>query len=86
VINLCWWHLRRAVRTRLAKAKLATSPYNLDLAMAEYTFIKPDFVPPGTRVDIEDYEGGIPEPSPQSADAPLLLQPPRVNRHHHLAR
>ena len=24
-INLCWWHLRRAVRARLAKAKLATT-------------------------------------------------------------
>lgn len=60
-INLCWWHLRRAVRTRLAKTKLATSPYNLSRAMAEYSFIKPDFIPAGMRVDINDYEGGIPD-------------------------
>ena len=60
-INLCWWHLRRAIRTRLAKTKLATSPYNVKRAMAEFTFIKPDFLPPGTRVDVEDYEGGIPD-------------------------
>jgi len=60
-INLCWWHLRRAARTCLAKAKLSTSPYNLDRAMAEYSFIKPDFIPAGTRVDVDDYEGGVPE-------------------------
>jgi len=29
--------------------------------MAEYKFIKPDFIPTGTRVDIEDYEGGRPD-------------------------
>jgi len=60
-INLCWWHLRHAIRTRLAKAKLATSPYNVNRAMAEFTFIKPNFIPPGTGVDIDDYEGGIPD-------------------------
>ncbi|KAF8220747.1 hypothetical protein L208DRAFT_1382540 [Tricholoma matsutake] len=27
-------------------------------AMAEYDFIKPDFIPAGMRVDINDYEGG----------------------------
>lgn len=74
-INLCWWHLRRAVRTRLAKAKLSTTPYNLDRAMAEYSFIKPDFVPPGTRVDIEDYEGGIPDDAllPPGIDEPTAI-------------
>jgi len=60
-INLCWWHLRQAVRTRLVKAKLSTSPYNLDRARAEYDFIKPDFIPAGMRVDINDYEGGTPD-------------------------
>jgi hypothetical protein len=29
-INLCWWHLRHALRTRLAKAKLSTTPYNFE--------------------------------------------------------
>ena len=60
-INLCWWHLQQAVRTCLTKAKLSTLPYNLDQAMAEYDFIKPDFIPAGTRVDIDDYEGGTPD-------------------------
>ncbi|KAJ6483695.1 hypothetical protein DFH09DRAFT_1340301 [Mycena vulgaris] len=27
-ISLCWWHLRRAVRTRLANGKLSTTPYD----------------------------------------------------------
>jgi len=83
-INLCWWHLRRAVRTRLAKAKLSTSPYNLDQAMAEYDFIKPDFIPAGTTVDIDDYEGGTPdnELSPLVDGQPVIQslasQPPPV--------
>jgi len=80
-INLCWWHLRRAVRTRLAKAKLSTSPYNLDRAMAEYNFISCDFIPAGTRVDIDDNEGGTPDnelppvDGQQSPTVPLTGQP-----------
>ncbi|KAJ7143889.1 hypothetical protein C8R44DRAFT_141341 [Mycena epipterygia] len=59
-ISLCWWHLRRAVRTRLAKAKLATTPYDPGPAHAEFSFIDPAFVPQG-QVDMEDYEGGVPD-------------------------
>jgi len=86
-INLCWWHLRRAVRTRLAKAKLSTSPYNLNRAMAEYNFIKPDFIPAGPRVDVNDYEGGIPEdtlpPLVEGGSSPAVVrvrttQPPAL--------
>jgi hypothetical protein len=89
-INLCWWHLRRAVRMRLAKTKLATSPYNLSRAMAEYSFIKPDFIPAETRVDINDYEGGIPDDALPDIDnnvstvsspiitEPLAGQPPTI--------
>lgn len=60
-INLCWWHLRRAVRTRLAKAKLSTTPYNVERAMAEFGFISDDFLPYGKKTDAEDYEGGLPD-------------------------
>jgi hypothetical protein len=60
-ISLCWWHLRRAVRTRLAKNKLSTTPYDMKRACAEFNFIDPEFVPPRTRVDRDDYEGGIPD-------------------------
>jgi hypothetical protein len=60
-INLCWWHLQRAVRARLAKGKLSTSLYNIDRTMKEFGFIDADFIPPGTRVDIENCEGGSPD-------------------------
>lgn len=94
-VNLCWWHLRRAVRTHLAKAKLSTSPYNVDRARTEYKFINADFIPAGTMVDVEDYEGGNPdndipllvdtEPQPLTATTPtthssvLQAQPPLGN-------
>jgi hypothetical protein len=71
--NLCWWHLRHAVRTRLVKTKLATSPYNLSHTMAEYSFIKPDFIPAEMRVDINDYEGGIPDDALNLSQANLPL-------------
>ena len=72
-INLCWWHLRRAVRTRLAKAKLSTTPYNVDRAREQFNFISADFIPPGTRVDINDYEGGI-----LDTEQPPLIIPANV--------
>jgi hypothetical protein len=60
-ISLCWWHLRRAVRTRLAASKVTTTPYNAKRAHEQFGFIDPTFKPHG-RVDREEYEGGIPEP------------------------
>ncbi|KAJ6586656.1 hypothetical protein B0H10DRAFT_1832240 [Mycena sp. CBHHK59/15] len=59
-ISLCWWHLRRAVRTRLASAKLATTPYDPGRAHAEFDFIDVAFVPAG-QADGAEYEGGMPE-------------------------
>ena len=59
-INLCWWHLRRAVRTRLSQAKLTTTPYNAQRAHIEFPFIDTTFIPPG-RADAEEYEGSIPD-------------------------
>ncbi|KAJ7464887.1 hypothetical protein B0H11DRAFT_1629271, partial [Mycena galericulata] len=44
-INLCWWHLRRAVRARLAMGKLSTAPYDPGRTNAEFSFIDPAFVP-----------------------------------------
>ena len=76
-INLCWWHLRRAVRTRLAKGKLSTTPYNLDRARAEYQFISADFIPPGTRTDIDDYEGGLPD---DQSPASIVQQSSSINQ------
>ncbi|KAJ7875193.1 hypothetical protein B0H13DRAFT_1632775, partial [Mycena leptocephala] len=59
-ISLCWWHLRRAVRTRLANAKLATTPYDPGRAHAKFSFIDLAFVPAG-QADGGEYEGGIPD-------------------------
>jgi hypothetical protein len=46
-IQLCWWHLREAVRTRLKSGKLSTTPYNPTRAHAEFPFISIDFKPCG---------------------------------------
>jgi hypothetical protein len=59
-ISLCWWHLRRAVRTRLASAKLSTTPYDPGRAHAEFSFIDVVFVPAG-QADGEEYGGGVPD-------------------------
>ena len=56
-ISLCWWHLRRAIRTRLANGKLSTTRYNAERAQAEFAFIDPTFGPIG-RPDPKEYEGG----------------------------
>ncbi|KAJ7101717.1 hypothetical protein C8R44DRAFT_887916 [Mycena epipterygia] len=69
-ISLCWWHLRRAVRTRLASRKLSTTPYDPGRAHAEFSFINIAFVP-ASQADGEEYEGGLPDtispvvPAPQ---------------------
>jgi hypothetical protein len=49
--------------------------------MVEVTFIKSDFIPPGTKVDIDDYEGSIPDgeiPPLVNDEAPAaqLVAPP----------
>ncbi|KAJ7342562.1 hypothetical protein DFH08DRAFT_1012256 [Mycena albidolilacea] len=59
-ISLCWWHLRRAVRTRLTNKKLSTTPYDPDRAHAEFSFIDVAFVPLG-QADGGEYEGGNPD-------------------------
>ncbi|KAJ6587834.1 hypothetical protein B0H10DRAFT_2233881 [Mycena sp. CBHHK59/15] len=59
-ISLCWWHLRRAVRTRLASAKLSMTPYDPGRAHVEFSFIDLSFVPQG-QADGGEYEGGVPD-------------------------
>jgi hypothetical protein len=57
-IQLCWWHLRKAVRERLAKAKLSTTPYNAQQAKDEFTFIDVGFMP-RSRANPTEHEGGM---------------------------
>ncbi|KAI0294052.1 hypothetical protein B0F90DRAFT_1821561 [Multifurca ochricompacta] len=59
-INLCWWHFRQAVQTRLGQGKLATTPYNVQWAHIEFPFIDMAFIPLGC-IDAEEYEGGVPD-------------------------
>lgn len=58
--QLCSWHLRRAVRERLSKSKLTTTPYRPMRAHEEFSFIDPTFTPPG-QADPHEYEGGMPD-------------------------
>ncbi|KAJ7823770.1 hypothetical protein B0H13DRAFT_2375888 [Mycena leptocephala] len=58
-ISLCWWHLRRAVRTRLAMAKLTTTPYDPGRANTEFSFIDVAFVPTA-QADGTEYEEEYP--------------------------
>lgn len=70
-IQLCWWHLRKAVRERLKKTKLSTTPYNAMEAHTEFSFIDPRFTPNG-RPDATETEGlpifGTPNKDSNPAD------------------
>ncbi|KAG1745455.1 uncharacterized protein EDB91DRAFT_1049969 [Suillus paluster] len=57
-IQLCWWHLRKAIRERLAKSKLSTTPYRPARANQEFPFINIAFRPAGTP-DTREFEGGV---------------------------
>ncbi|KIK15341.1 hypothetical protein PISMIDRAFT_115339, partial [Pisolithus microcarpus 441] len=57
-IQICWWHLQKALRERLAKSKLTTTPYKPLHACHEFTFININFRPPGTP-DPSEFEGGV---------------------------
>ena len=56
-LQLCWWHMKDAIKKRLAKAKLSTSPYNAERAHGEFWFIDKFFQPPG-NADPGEHEGG----------------------------
>ena len=83
-IQLCWWHLRKAVQEQLSKNKLSKTPYNAKRACLEYAFIDTSFIPSGCS-DPHEYEGGIcdviadidkepPRPSPNMIS--ILIKPP----------
>lgn len=74
-ISLCWWHLRRAVRTRLSNKKLGTTHYNPARARASFPFVDEIFRPAGQHFDIKDYEGGVPD----DADIPIHVLHPGSN-------
>ena len=83
-VQLCWWHLRKAVQEWLSKNKLSMTPYNAKCARLEYAFIDTTFIPLGCA-DPHEYEGGMrdiiadveeepPWPSPNTIS--ILIKPP----------
>lgn len=76
-IQICWWHLRKAVRERLAKRKLSTTPYNAQRAHQQFPFIDTTFVP-RTRADRQEYEGSFLDESDVSTTVPV----PVVDKSH----
>lgn len=57
-VQLCWWHLRKAVRERLKNTKLSTTPYKPTRANIEFSFIDITFAPLG-KADSAETEGLI---------------------------
>lgn len=53
--QLCWWHLKRAITTRLNKNKLSTTPYDANIAHSEFNFIDLEFRPTG-KSDAQETE------------------------------
>ncbi|KAL0945140.1 hypothetical protein HGRIS_004293 [Hohenbuehelia grisea] len=73
-IQICWWHLRRAVRSRLGNTKLSTTPYAPARAHAEFPFIDPEFRPTGAE-DPQESEGDrLVDPEPVQ---PITVKPAR---------
>ena len=57
-VQLCWWHLRKAIREQLKNTKLSTTPYKPAQANAEFPFIDITFTPLG-KADTAETEGLI---------------------------
>jgi len=55
--QLCWWHQKKAVNECIRKAKLSTTPYNVQCMHKEFKFIDLTFVPT-THAEQNEYEGG----------------------------
>ncbi len=75
-ISLCWWHMRKALRERLSKAKLSTTPYTKKRAHAAhilFNFIDPDFRPAG-RPDKTEFEGGKPDDDEEEEENEMSSQ------------
>lgn len=49
--QLCFWHTLRAIKKRLAKPKETPTPYDVDRAHHEFSFIKETFVPAAQQND-----------------------------------
>ena len=78
-VQLCWWHLRKAVREQLKNTKLSTTPYKPTQANAEFPFIDITFTPLG-KADAIETEGLIDsddEELPSNTRISPIPSPPR---------
>jgi len=57
-IQLCWWHMHKAVGDWLDKKKLTTTPYNPSFAKSKFPFISLDFIP-SRQADPYEHEGSV---------------------------
>ena len=77
--QLCWWHLRKAIRERMAKNKLSTTPYNAVHACSEFRFINSAFAPSVRADKDEDKAAEMTGPHPwakgKPKDTPLAEEP-----------
>jgi hypothetical protein len=68
-IQLCFWHMRDAVTKRVRKAKISTTPYDLDRARQEYPFISKIFLPRGRGDASDGDDGHLDEPEEHNVSA-----------------
>jgi hypothetical protein len=73
--QLCYWHLREAVRKRMAQSKLSTAPYHLFEANAEFGFIDLGFLP-RTKPDTADVDAEKRTAPPPQYHIPGPVNPP----------
>jgi len=78
--QLCWWHLRKAIRARMSNAKLSTSKYHPDVAHTEFNFIDIAFAPQGRAdpqdtEDLDAVEEAQPAPNPNAIPVKLTIPP-----------
>lgn len=88
-IQLCQWHLHDAVKKRIKKAKLSTTPYNVDRAYCEYHFIDRSFLPYGTSDpndgdddDANDDSVDDNDPNPPENPNSVIIRIPSLSQKH----
>lgn len=63
--QLCFWHCLRAVKKRLAILRRQPGPYNVEQAIAEFSFIDPTFLPLAQRPTSAPQIAAVGKPIPR---------------------
>jgi hypothetical protein len=86
--QLCWWHVRRAIRQRLALVKMETSAYNPETANRVFGFIDKTWYP-SSQPDPADNEGGCEDDDAEARERienVNVIPPIRLPPYHLLAK